>query len=52
MILKIEFQKLITMFPNMTRHLSADATIIHNVDFERAIVKLQGGCEKDLNADI
>jgi hypothetical protein len=38
------------MFPNMRRHLSADATIIHNVDFERAVVKLQGRCEKDLNS--
>jgi hypothetical protein len=29
---------------------NGDATIIHNVDFEKAIVKLQGGCEKNLNA--
>jgi hypothetical protein len=38
------------MFPNMKRHLSDDSTIIHNPVFERAIVKLQGGCEKDLTA--
>jgi hypothetical protein len=38
------------MFPNMERHLSNDSTIIHNPVFERAIVKLQGGCENDLTA--
>jgi hypothetical protein len=47
---RVQFDELVTISPNMRRHLSADATIIHNVDFERAIVKLQGGCEKDLNA--
>jgi hypothetical protein len=47
---RVQFDEVITMFPNMRRHLSADAAIIHIVDFERAIVILQGGCEKDLNA--
>ena len=45
---RVQFNELITMFPNMKRHLSDDSTIIHNPVFERAIVKLQGGCEKDL----
>jgi hypothetical protein len=47
---RVQFDELITMFPNMKRHLSDDSTIIHNPVFERAIVKLQGGCEKDLTA--
>jgi hypothetical protein len=34
----------------MLTNISDDSTIIHNPVFERAIVKLQGGCVKDLTA--
>jgi hypothetical protein len=47
---RVQFDELITMFSNMKRHLSDDSTTIHNSVFERTIVKLQGGCEKDLTA--
>jgi hypothetical protein len=34
----------------MLTNISDDSTIIHNPVFERAIVKLHGGCKKDLTA--
>jgi hypothetical protein len=34
----------------MLTNISDDSTIIHNPVFERAVVKLQGGCKKDLAA--
>jgi hypothetical protein len=34
----------------MLTNINDDSTIIHDPVFERAIVKLQGGCEKDLTA--
>lgn len=43
-----QFDKLIEKYPTTARHLSANADIIQNKTFEKGIVKLQAGKEREL----
>ena len=45
-----KFDDLIRQYPGIKFHLGADAEIVQNADFERAVVKIpRGGREEDLN---
>ena len=45
---RVLFDDLISKFPIVRHHLAADADIVHNKDFERAVVLVQGGQEQEL----
>jgi hypothetical protein len=45
---RVLFDDLISKFPIDRHHLAADADIVHNKDFERAVVLVQGGQEQEL----
>ena len=41
---RIVFDQLIDLFPSMKSHLAADAHVVHNRDFENAVIKIQKAC--------
>jgi hypothetical protein len=45
---RIQFDKLIEKYPSTAHHLSPTADIVQNKVFEKAIVKVQAGRERDL----
>jgi len=45
---RLAFDQLLDLFPAMKTHLAADAPIVHNRDFENAIIKIQTNREDRL----
>ena len=46
----IVFDQLIDFFPSMNSHLAADAHVVHNRDFENAVIKIQTNKEDKLTS--
>ena len=46
---RLVFDQLLEKFDGMKSHLAANAPIVHNKDFENAVVKIQSGKEATLN---
>ena len=47
---RVQFDMLIQKYPGAAYHLSADAAIVQNKNFEKGVVKLQRGNERELTA--
>jgi hypothetical protein len=45
---RIVFDQLLDLFPSMKSHLAGDAPIVHNRDFENAVIKIQTNKEDKL----
>ena len=45
---RLAFDQLLALFADMRSHLAANAPIVHNKDFENAVVKIQSGKESTL----